>query len=270
MRLQLLVVIGAAMAGLGPAQTAHPPQSTRAQPTRLLAAAEPPSFLGVGVREIDSDRAKALKLPEEAGVEVMLVDPNSPAFTAGLKAGDVVLKYNGETVEGIQQFSRLVRETPAGREVKLEIFRNGALQTLTAKIGSRPAPPGWPPGAFTGNLPDIPRTFLSWRSSVLGVEAESLEGQLADYFGVKEGVLVRSVVKGSAADQAGIKAGDVIIKVSDGKVATVGDVSSRIRSLRGKSVPMVIIRERKEKTLKVALPNDDRSEWLRHRLGLPL
>lgn len=97
------------------------------------------SFLGVGVAEISSERARTLNLREEYGVEITHVDQDSPADKAGLKSGDVVQQYNGQRVEGIEQFQRLVRETPAGRTVKLEVVRNGAGQTLTATIASRKA-----------------------------------------------------------------------------------------------------------------------------------
>jgi serine protease Do len=219
------------------------------------------SFLGVGIKEIDSDRAKALKLKEEAGVEITRVDENSPAEKAGLRAGDVILEYNGQQVEGIDQFSRMVHETPAGREVKLGVFRNGANQTILAKIGSRrPTPMPFDMGNLSVRIPDIPHTFLGWRSSLLGVEAESLEGQFAEFFGVKEGVLVRSVIQGSAAEKAGMKAGDVITRVDDSKVASSSDVTSRLRSYRGKSVPVVVLRDHKEVTVQVSVPGDDRSE----------
>jgi len=70
---------------------------------------------------------------------------------------------------------------------------------------------------------------------------------------VKEGVLVRSAVAGSAAEKAGIKAGDVITKVDDANVRTPSDLSSRIRGLRGKSVDVVVMRDRKEMTLNVMI-----------------
>ena len=219
------------------------------------------SFLGVGIQEIGSERARELKLPEEAGVEITRVDPNSPAASAGLMTGDVVLQYGGQKVEGLEQFSRLVRETPAGREVKLQIFRNGAMQTVTAKIASRPGPQIAPPAEpFNFRLPETPRDLLSRRSNLLGIEGESVTGQLADYFGVKEGVLVRSVAKASPAEKAGIKAGDVITRVGDSKVSTPADITSHLRALRGQTVPVAETRERRDMTLSVAIDINDGSQ----------
>ena len=108
-------------------------------------------------------------------------------------------------------------------------------------------------------MPDIPKLNMSWRSAQLGVLAESIEGQIADYFGVKEGVLVRSVMKDSAAEKAGIKAGDVILEVDGEKVDTPGEVSSTIRSARSKKTfPVTVMRNRKEMTLSVTLEEDRR------------
>jgi serine protease Do len=171
----------------------------------------------------------------------------------------------------MEEFKRLVNETPAGREVRLDIVRAGGGQTLMVKVAQRhlasvfaaPHPMPMPSEQFELRMPDMPRSFLSWKSSVLGVDAESLDGQLAEYFGVKEGVLVRSVTKGSAADKAGIKAGDVITRVDDAKVATPADISGRIRSIHGKQVAVVVMRDHKEMTLSVAVDDDDRSEWWR-------
>lgn len=209
------------------------------------------SFLGVGIQEIDSERAKALKLPDEAGVEVTRIAPDSPAEKAGVKIGDVITQYNGQRVDGMDQFSRMVRETSAGHEVKIGIVRNGARQTITAKIVSRPAISGQLIPApvqnpFELRFPDMPQSRMTWRSMVLGIEAEALDGQLAEYFGVKEGVLVRSVTPGAAADKAGIKTGDVIVRIDDAKVATPADLSAHLRALRGRPVSVVVVRDRKE------------------------
>jgi serine protease Do len=214
------------------------------------------SYLGVGVADVNAERVKALKLKEERGVEITSVETDSPAARAGLKTHDVVLEYNGQPVEGTEQFMRMVRETPAERQVRLAISRDGATQTLTATIGQRKgygtfAVPGAGMDVLKLRMPDIPRPNMSWQSGMLGVEAEPLADQLAEFFGVKEGVLVRSVVKDSAAAKAGLKAGDVITKVDDTKVTAPREITSAIRAK--KTFPLTVVRNHKEMTVSVTL-----------------
>jgi serine protease Do len=262
---------------LASAVSAEPPERVRAASHQIVAQHSGSSYLGVGVVEMTPERAKELHLKEERGVEVRCVDPDSPAAKAGLKEGDVVLEYNGQRVEGGEQFMRLVRETPPGRPVTLLAARNGANQTLTATIGQRqnavlalgwetgeplmavpPLPPMPPmPGI---RIPDIPRAFTTWRSPTLGIESESLNPQLAEYFGVKEGVLVRAVTHDSAAEKAGFKAGDVIVKVEGEKVTTPKEISSILQSSRSKKTMIItVVRRQKEVVLNVTL--EERSSW---------
>src|SRR6202035_3797027 len=95
------------------------------------------SYMGIGVVDIGSERAKALNLKEERGVEVTSIAEDGPSAKAGIKESDVVLEYNGQAVQGTEQFQRLVRETPPGRQVKVLVWRNGGTQTLTATVGER-------------------------------------------------------------------------------------------------------------------------------------
>jgi len=246
------LALSMALPWLASGQTAVPPQPPvpPAISSRVLTMTPSGSYLGIGIQEITAERAKALKLREEAGVEITRVAHDSPADKAGLKEGDVVLQYNGVKIEGLEQLSRLVRETPVGREARLDIYRHGAPLTLMAKVGEHPAFPGMPDG-FGFRMPDVPRTIQGLRSPMLGVEAESIEGQLAQYFGVNEGVLVRTVMKGSPAEKAGVKAGDVILRVDEAKVTTPAEISARLRVARGKPVPVAVMREHKEMSVTV-------------------
>jgi serine protease Do len=221
------------------------------------------TYLGVNIAEIEANRAKELKLKEDYGVEITRVEENSPAEKAGVKAGDVVLEYNGQRVEGMEQFGRMVRETPPGREVKLTVSRNGATQTLMAVLGSRKShfsgnfPPGFEMPEF--HMPDIPQVFTTIRSPMLGVEAESLGSQLAGYFSVKEGVLVRSVLDNTPAQKAGIRAGDVITKVDGMAVTTPSELSTAVRTANArKTYAIELVRDRKPMTVTVNV--EDRSE----------
>ena len=236
------------------------------------------SFLGVGVREIDSSRAKVLNLREEYGVEITKVEEDSPAEKAGLKMGDVVIEYQGQRVEGTEQFVRLVRETPVGRTVKMNVARGGSTVPVSATIGSRkgvkifaqpmPKMEGfvWPDKDFKVMIPDVPKAMMSWRSGMLGIDGESLsDSQLASFFGVKEGVLVRGVMKGSPAEKAGIKAGDVIVKVNDAKVTSTRDITAAMRAARTASrqtFPVTLFRERSETTLQVTMDEEPNGSLL--------
>jgi serine protease Do len=220
------------------------------------------TYLGVNLAEIDSNRAKELKLKEDYGVEITRVEENSPAEKAGIKAGDVVLEYNGQRVEGMEQFGRMVRETPPGREVKLAISRNGANQTLVAVLSSRRSrfAVNMPPIEFPNFvMPDMPAIYTATRSARLGVEAETLGSQLAGYFGVKGGVLVRAVLENTPAQKAGMKAGDVITKVDGMEVTAPNELSSAVRAANSKKTYTIELM-RDHKPLSVTVTVEDRSE----------
>src|SRR5207253_10002080 len=90
------------------------------------------SYLGVDTRDIRADRLSALKLKEEHGVEVTMVDQDAPAGKAGIKEHDVILTMNGTTIESGAQLKRMIRETPPGRVATFGISRDG--QPLTVKV----------------------------------------------------------------------------------------------------------------------------------------
>jgi len=267
--MKVLLGIGTAclLVGLGSPAASAQTTAPRARAAAGLQAAESP-HLGVGGKDVDSDRAKALNLKEERGVEVTNVEPDSAAAKAGLKEGDVVLEFNGQKVEGWEHLKRLVRETPIHREVKIGIWRNGAAQTLTAAMGvgrefqlelgngnlvnptwTQPMPPSPPMPPL-----DLPQFRTMMGTSSLGIMGEALgqESQLAEFFGVKEGVLVRSVTKNSAADKAGMKAGDVVTKIEDTTISTPQQISGALRAARNKTtVNVTIVRNKKEMSLSV-------------------
>lgn len=247
----------------------NPPQ--RAHAATILVTGSG-SYLGVGVLDVDAERAKALKLKEDRGVEISSVTEGGPADKAGIKQGDVVLEYNGEAVEGMTQFQRLVHETPAGREVKIQVWRNGAPLTLTATVGARKgfsmeAPDmdinvfGNPPNFQMPSMPemqpfDMPHILAIMPSRRLGIDGEALgeEPQFAEFLGVKEGVLVKSVAKNSAADKAGIKAGDVITKIGDTPVVRSHDITDMLRNNRQKQTfTVTVMRSKKEMQIPVTI-----------------
>jgi serine protease Do len=241
-------------------------QAARARAAQVVVQRGGASYLGIGVADVTAERAKALNLKEVRGAEVTNVAEESPAAKAGIKEADVVLEYDGTAVQGIEQLTRLVRETPVGRQVKIAVWRNGAAQTLTATVEARKGMVirsdggKWDLNMPTIRVPmpeiEIPRFQMTWQNPVLGIEGESLRSQeqLADFFGVKEGVLVKLVRKNSAAEKAGIKAGDVVVKVDDSTVTTSQEITRVLRSLGSKKTfTVTVVRNKKEMPLTVTM-----------------
>lgn len=228
------------------------------------------SYLGVDIRDITSDRVSALKLKEERGVEVTMVDQDSPAGKAGLKEHDVILDYNGARVESDEQLRRLLRETPPGRTVALGISRDGNPMTIKVQLADRIKAEA-EQGEQNRNrfrlvvpprVPEIPEMDIPFDVQIttytpsLGVQIESLNQQLGEYFGVKdgEGLLVKSVEKGSAGEKAGLKAGDVITRAENEKVTDRTDLRRILRAHSGGKVTLGIVRDKREQNLIIDLP----------------
>jgi S1-C subfamily serine protease len=261
----------------------------RGAPFQLFYRETPPvggSYLGIGLGEIDETRSKNLGLPEPAGVEVTNVDPKGPAEAAGLQRGDVILEFAGQKVMGAEHFIRLVRETPVGRKVAMKVFRRGSSLDLSAAIGRRESP-AVPHVSILGQCEDgqencinveipkfnfrsldfdIPRPNFVVKNRGLGVEIEEIDGQFAQHFGVKEGVLVRMVEADSPAAKAGLLAGDVLVSIAGKPVQDIKDVRNALRAPEGGKVNLEVMRNKSKRTLQLeASPQDPQERGSRGR-----
>ena len=230
------------------------------------------SRVGAAVRDVTADDLAEAGLAETRGVVVESVSDGGPAAAAGLRAGDVVVEFDGERVRSVRQFVRLVQDTPAGRSVQVAVVRDGARQVLTVTPEDARAGFDVPMPEirreFERGLRELPRAFegFDWttpglfleRRGQLGVELMTLRDQLAEYFGVEAGVLVSAVVDDSAAARAGLRVGDVITAVDGEAVEDVVDVRAALAEAgEGASVTLAIVRDGNEQTITATLPGDD-------------
>lgn len=195
----------------------------------------------------------------DGGVLVRSVEANSPAEKAGLRANDVILRYNKQEVVGVMQLTRMVSETPVGRTVDLTVQRDNREETLKVTAERAPFAIGavrLQPNLSTLNLSniskDMPHVFINSSVSQSGVQVDSMTPQLREFFGVKqgEGALVSSVDAGSAAARAGLKAGDVITAVDGVAVATPADFNREMRS-RTTAFTLKLVRDKQPLDMRV-------------------
>ena len=226
--------------------------------------------LGVSITDVESGDARGVRIDE--------VEQESPAQKAGFQIGDIVVEFDGERVRSARQFTRLVSETPAGRQVAAIVTRNGQRVTLNVtprdasdawrvlegnrlraveelrdrvRVLPTPVPPKAPRAPRAPEPPTVERFFYSMSGNQLGVTTNSLSEQLQEYFGAKGGLLVTSVTKDSAASRAGVKAGDVIVSMNGRAVDDPFELRQEVARLdSGEEFTLEIVRDRKPMTLK--------------------
>jgi serine protease Do len=179
------------------------------------------------------------------------------------------VEFDGERVRSARQFTRLVQETPPGRQVRAVVQRGTERVTLDVapaqgggvrvfgdlddlrrfdfEMVAPPPPPTPPAPAAPPAPPRIPELgWLFGGGSRLGISTDQLTPQLAEYFGAKDGVLVRSVEEGSSAARAGLRAGDVIVAFNGERVTRVEDIRRQVQRLdQGGKYQVEILRDRK-------------------------
>ena len=173
--------------------------------------------LGVHVQAVDQSLADSFGLDSPAGALVSSVEPGSAAADAGLKAGDVILDYNGAPVRDSAALSMRVNVTPPGEKVMLNVWREGKKMTLTAKIRSA--------DEQVASADD--HTGGSASAATLGLTVRPLTREEREQVGVTTGLVVENA-EGKAA-QAGIQEGDVLLGVDGTPVESVAQLRKLVQ-----------------------------------------
>ena len=190
-------------------------------------------WLGVYIQPVTSSIAKAMGLEKPQGALVADVDPDSPAGKAGLKTGDVIIGLDGQTIEDSRQLRLRIAEAGPGKEVKLEIVRDGKRMTIPVTLGELPEE-----RAQAG--PEGRRGY-----PLEGVQVDDLTPQVARQLGLPPdtfGVVVTYVEPGSPAAEAGLRRGDVIQEVDRKPVTNVASFERAVREAGRKPVLLLVNR----------------------------
>ena len=195
-------------------------------------------WLGVRIQRIGETMAEALGLEEPKGALVASVMPDGPAAGAGLRAGDVILSFAGEPLDTMKDLPRIVAGIESGTEVDIEIWRDGARETLTATIGAQ------------GRDALAKAATANGDGAKLGVMLAP-RGEPG-----KAGVTIAEVAPGSPAARNGLRPGDVIVQAGSTMVSIPDDVAGAVRSAASGSKPVLLLVERGDDRRYVAIELD--------------
>ncbi len=188
-------------------------------------------WLGVMIQPIDADLAKSFGLDRPRGALVAQVQPGSPAEKGGLKAGDVILSFDGQMIDDTAQLPARVGATAIGKRVEVEVLRDGKEKRLTVAIQALNEE------SSQATEPETPAT------GTLGLQVQPLDAAKRKELGVNHGLLVRSVGEGPAG-RAGVRPGDVLLELSGVKLETASDLREAADKLgKGRPAALRLLRE---------------------------
>jgi serine protease Do len=175
-------------------------------------------WLGVSIQDVTPDLAKQFGLKETRGALVSEVIPDSPAAAAGIQSGDVIIAFNGKTVDSPSILRNTVAQTPVGKTIKVELLREKKTRSVEVKITEQPKDVAQADEETVQG--DDKNTALA------GVEVRNLTAEIARQLGLPAGtvgVVIAGVDEGSAAEEAGLQEGDVILEINRQPVRNLAD-----------------------------------------------
>lgn len=234
---------------------------------------QPEAWLGVYTQTIDRDLKEAFDLDSDNGVVVKIVVPKSPADKAGIKQGDIILKFDNDQLTDADQLIAFMQGHKPGDKVNLDISHKGNVRVVAVELGTREDNRADAEKYFLKNLnlppKSLSKTFRFDKSTVsdtyIGVSLESLNYQLGEFFGIKDGAgaLITEVMEDSPASKAGLKAGDVVTAVDGASIKGPSDVTEAVGGKKeGDRIDLTILRNKAEQSFAITVekaPDDYRA-----------
>jgi serine protease Do len=203
-------------------------------------------WLGVRIQPVSADIAESLGLAEPQGALVSSSDDSTPAFEAGIKAGDVITAVNGETVDDARDLAKKIGAFDPDTDVELTIWRNGKAETMNVKLGTLPVEQALAARTPTDEKPEkMEPAFVEG----LGISVEpNSDGP---------GLVVSEVENGSIAQERGLQPGDVIVAVNNSDVKSAADVAQLMdkASKDGRKAALFQVQRNNQNSF-IALPID--------------
>jgi len=199
--------------------------------------------IGVYVQKMTPDLAKSFGLSENKGALVADVLPGGAAEAAGIKGGDIIIRFNGKNIDEMNELPRIVASTPVGKEVEVGILREGKPLTLKLKVGELKE---------EAEAAGPEKTKFE-----LGMSVQEITPEIARQLQLPEpgGVVVSQVEPGSVADEAGVRRGDVIREINGEAIRKLGDYQT------------AVVKAKKDEIIRFLIKRGERSLYITIRMN---
>lgn len=217
-------------------------------------------WLGVKIQEVTDEMAESMGLGKARGALVIEVSPDSPAGKAGIKLGDVITRFDGRDVKEMRQLPRIVAETKIGKEVDVDVFREGKTHSFDITVAeleetdeemAEDAPADKPKGAGK-------------TEKLLGMELTALNAELRQQYGLDagtKGLLVITVDEGSEAAKQDVREGDIIHQIGSTPITDLDEAADALSAVRNAGRKNALIRlEREGEPVFITLPTEEKKK----------
>jgi serine protease Do len=198
-------------------------------------------WLGVRIQDVTEDMVEAVDGLEDAAGAMVTDVPAGPAMEAGIESGDVIMSFDGKSVENVRGLVRQVGNTDVGKAVRIVVLRDGKTQTLKVTLGRREEAEAAVPVAAPAPSED------PVEKDILGLSVTPVSPELREQLGLKEdatGLVVKDVDEASRAYEKGLRAGDLITEAGQQKLLSIADLEARITEGReaGRKSLLLLVR----------------------------
>jgi len=201
-------------------------------------------WIGVSIQSLTAELAKSFGLSEPHGALVSSITPGDPADKGGIKAGDIIVSFDGKAVKELNDLPKIVAATPPGKTVKIKVIREGSEKALSLKVGKKGEKEAVAKAAPAKKAPE----------TKLGINTETLTPELALKLGMpgQQGIYISRVLPDSPAYDAGLKPGDIILEINRRPVKDNKSYEKAIKSVK-KGLNILFLIQRRNSSVYVVV-----------------
>ena len=199
-------------------------------------------WLGVRIQEVTPEISKSLGMKDDKGVLISMVNDGEPAQKAGIKAGDVIINFNGKKVKNVKALQRMVAEGAVASSAKVEVWRNKKLIKLNVKLADREKFDGIEKAEKDNNNPMV--SDVEIEIDYVGLRLKDISEVLRNQYNIEKGLvgaIITGVKNDSPAFELGLRVGDIISQISQESIKNAAQAKDIFDKAKNQKIESVLV-----------------------------